>query len=92
MVGEVGGGILGIVSYSDSLAALLTTLYASFVTVCTVSGSLYSTQKFMIPYKYSFQRHNTYTYEGSPERLDNSNVILVESTISLCGQCNSQHT
>ena len=63
-MGEVGGGILGIVSYSDSLAALficLTTLYASFVTVRTVSGSLYySTQKFMIPYKYIFQRYNYY--------------------------------
>ena len=34
----------------------------------------------------------TYIYDGSSGILDNSNVILVESTISLCGQCNSQHT
>ena len=34
----------------------------------------------------------TYIYDGSSGILDNSNVILVESTISLCGQCNSRHT
>ena len=95
MLGEVGGGILGIVSYSASFAAplvCLTTLYASFV---AVSGSLLCTQKIVV---YTIKNLAcrgilyTYIYDGSSGILDNSNVILVESTISLCGQCNSRHT
>ena len=52
----MGGGILGIVSYSDSFAVplvCLTTLYASFA---TVSGSLSYTQKIVVYHK-KFKRY-----------------------------------
>ena len=65
--------------------------------ICLICGciriSIIHTKKLWY-HKNSFQRYyNTYIYyDGSSGILDNSNVILVESTISLCGQCNSQHT